>query len=49
VVKLLLNKESINPDFRDNNGQTPLLYAIGIRSKKVVKLLLNKEGVNPDS
>ena len=29
VVRLLLVKDGVNPDSKDNNGQTPLSWAAG--------------------
>ena|SRR5947209_3420468 len=49
VVKLLLDKEGVDPDSKDTiYGQTPLSLAAESGHEAVVKLLLDK-GVNPDS
>jgi hypothetical protein len=49
VVKLLLAKDGVNPDSKDNGRRTPLSYAAENGYEAVVKLLLAKDGVNPDS
>ena len=50
VVKLLLEKEGVEPDSKDNEyGQTPLSWAAENGHEAVVKLLLEKDGVDPDS
>jgi ankyrin repeat protein len=49
VVKLLLDKEGVDPNSKANNGQTPLSWAARYGHEAVVKLLLDKEGVDPDS
>jgi ankyrin repeat protein len=49
VVKLLLSKDGVNPDFKDDNGRTSLSWAAGNGHEAVVKLLLSKDGVDPDS
>ena len=49
AVKLLLAKDGVDPDFKDNNGQTPLSFAAGTGHEAVVKLLLAKKGVDPGS
>ena len=48
-MKLLLGKDSVNPDSRDNSGRTPLSYAARTRSEVVMKLLLAQDGFSPDS
>jgi ankyrin repeat protein len=50
VVKLLLKKEGVEVNTKDNYYQTPLSYAVENRHLEVVKLLLEKEGVevNPE-
>jgi ankyrin repeat protein len=41
-MKLLLTKDGVDPDSRDNDGQTSLLCAAEKGREAVVKLLLNK-------
>jgi hypothetical protein len=49
VVKLLLDKEGVDPDSKDTlYGQTPLGWAAANGHEAVVKLLLDREDVNPD-
>jgi len=40
VVKLLLEKDGVDPNSRDKNGQTPLLWAAWKGHDVVMKLLL---------
>ena len=47
-MKLLLEREDVNPDFPDNGGLTPLSWAAKEGNHGVVKLLLGWEDVNPD-
>jgi ankyrin repeat protein len=49
VVKLLLDKEGVDPDSKDSSGKTPLSWAAEKGHEAVVKMLLDKEGVDPDS
>ena len=49
VVELLLAKERVDPDPKDNNGQTPLSWAAENGHEAVVKLLLATERVDLDS
>ncbi|RPA98561.1 ankyrin, partial [Choiromyces venosus 120613-1] len=49
VVKLLLDREGVNPDSSDEHGRTLLSFAAEGGRKGVVKLLLDREGVNPNS
>ena len=46
-MKLLLVKDSVDPNSEDINDQTPLSWAT--QNEMVVKLLLAKENVDPDS
>ncbi len=39
VVELLLVKNNVDPDFKDNNGWTPLLWAAEKGREAIVKLL----------
>ncbi|KAH0553143.1 hypothetical protein GP486_006671, partial [Trichoglossum hirsutum] len=48
MAKLLLVKDGVDPDSRDTDGQTPLLWAARNGHEAVVKLLFVKYGVNPD-
>ena len=48
VVKILLKRETDNPDKPDNFGQTPLSHAARNGHEGVVKMLLGREEVNPD-
>ena len=48
VVKMLLEREDVNPDQADTDyGQTPLLWAAENGHEGVVKLLLERGDVNP--
>jgi ankyrin repeat domain-containing protein 50 len=50
VVELLLAKERVDPDSKDNKySRTPLSYAAESEHEAVVKLLLATERVDPDS
>ena len=50
VVKLLLDKEGVDPNSKDvRYGRTPLSWAAAKGCEAVVKLLLDKEGVDPNS
>ena len=49
VVKLLLEKDGVDPDSKDSSGQTPLSLAAISGNEEVVKLLLATEKVDPDS
>lgn len=44
VVKLLLEREDVNPDSLDEVGRTPLSYAAGNGHEGVVELLLVRAG-----
>jgi len=49
VVKILLEREDINPDQADTrSGQTPLLWAATNGHAGVVRILLEREDVNPN-
>ncbi|RYP27804.1 hypothetical protein DL767_007516 [Monosporascus sp. MG133] len=48
VVKLLLEK-GVDPDFKDNDGRTPLSWAAGNGRDADVKLLLNTGKIEADS
>jgi len=49
VVKLLLDKEDVDSEIKDDYGQTLLWWVATNGHEAVVKLLLDKEGVDPDS
>ncbi|KAF2182156.1 ankyrin [Zopfia rhizophila CBS 207.26] len=49
TVKLLLEHEGVDPDSKDYEGRTPLLWAAWSGDEVVVKLLLANDGVDPDS
>src|SRR5947199_3234073 len=49
VSKLLLAKDGVGPDSKDEYGRTPLSWAARNGHEAVVKLLLAKDGVEPDS
>jgi len=48
VVKILLEREEVNPGKPDKWGNTPLSDAAGNGHEGVVKILLEREEVNPD-
>ena len=49
IVKLLLQREDVNPDTPDAvYDQTPLSWAARKGHEGMVKQLLEREGVNPD-
>jgi len=49
VVKMLLEREEINPDQADTEyGRTPISYAAEKGHSGIVKMLLEREEVNPD-
>ena len=47
-MKILLEREEVNPNKPDNSGQTPLTYAAKNGHEGVVRILLGREEVNPD-
>ena len=47
MVKLLLEREEVNPDKPGDNGRTPLSYAAEGKHEGVAKLLLECEEVDP--
>jgi hypothetical protein len=50
VVRLLLVKDGVDPDSKDNIwGQTPLSWAAANGHEAVVRLLVAKGGIDPDS
>jgi len=48
VVKILLEREEVNPNKPNNHGATPLWFATAHGHEGVVKILLESEEVNPD-
>ncbi|SCO24412.1 unnamed protein product [Fusarium fujikuroi] len=48
VVKLLLDNPDLDPDVKDEEGQTPLSWAVRNRHKAIVKLLLFTGKVDPE-
>jgi hypothetical protein len=49
MVELLLAQDGVDPDSKDEKGQTPLSWAAKRGHGAVVELLLAREGVDPDS
>lgn len=49
MVKLLLEKDGVDPDLNDNFDRLPLSFAARNGHKVVVKLLLSKDSVDPNS
>lgn len=49
VLNCLLAREDIDPDSRDNHGDTPLSYAVRYRNIEAVRLLLSTGKVNADN
>jgi hypothetical protein len=48
MINLLLERTNLEPDEKDQRGQTPLLWAVEKGHKEVVKLLLATKKVNLD-
>ena len=48
VVRILLERDDIDPDKPDQDGRTPLWWAAWVGQEGVVKLLLGRDDVNPD-
>jgi ankyrin repeat protein len=48
-MKLLLAKNSVDPDSKNNNNRTPLSWAAANGRETVIKLFLVNNNVNPDS
>lgn len=48
VVSLLLSKDDVKSDSKDNMGQTPLSLAASSGHETIVKLLLAKDNVDPN-
>ena len=49
VVKQLLARDDVDPNSKDNSGQTPLLLAARKGNKSIVSLLLIRDNVNLNS
>ena len=49
IVRLLLERDGVDPDSKDSYGQTPLSWAAANGHEAIVKLLLGVEGIDPDS
>ena len=49
IVRMLLERDDVNPDSTDENGQTPLSWASENGHEAVVRILLERDDVNPDS
>lgn len=47
-MKLLVERDDVYADFIDNDGQTPLYYAVQNRHEAVVKLLVERDDVYAD-
>ena len=48
VVKILLERDDINPEKPSESGHTPLCYAAEGGHEGVVELLLERDDVNPE-
>ncbi|KAN0081856.1 Ankyrin repeat-containing domain protein [Elaphomyces granulatus] len=48
VIKVLLDRDGINPNIPDDTGRTPLFWA-SCGSLEAVNLLLGKEGIDPNA
>jgi len=48
VVKLLLEREDVDPDMPNNQGSTPLSWATDNGHEGIVKLLLDRNDVDPN-
>jgi ankyrin repeat protein len=49
IVKLLVEREDVEADSRDNDGRTPLMLAAQVGHEGIVKLLVEREDVEADS
>jgi ankyrin repeat protein len=49
VVKLLLDRDDVEADSKDNHGQTPLLWAAEQGQDVVVRRLVDRDDVIADS
>lgn len=48
-MKVLVEREDVNPDGSGGFGQTPLCLAAGNGRERIVKLLLERQDVYPDT
>ena len=46
---MLLEREDVQPDSRDNDGRTPLSWAVGNGRLQVVRSLLESGKIDPNS
>ena len=49
VVRMLLERNDVNPNTADKDGQTPLSWATRKGHGAVVRLLLEQDNANPDT
>ncbi|KAL2841364.1 ankyrin [Aspergillus pseudodeflectus] len=49
VVRLLLDRQDVKADSKDNDGLTPISFAAGGGHEAVVRLLLDRQDVDADS
>jgi ankyrin repeat protein len=47
-VKLLFERDGVDPDSKDSKGRTPLSWAAEKAHKAIVELLLAKDSVDPE-
>ena len=48
AVKILLDREDVNPNYEDEEGATALSHAAYLGREEVVKMLLDREEVDPN-
>ena len=48
-MKLLVERDNVVADLKDNSGWTPLLCAVWLRQEAVVKLLVKRDDVDANS
>ena len=48
VVKMLLERDDVDPNKPGEGGQTPLFLAARAGHEELVKLFLRREDINPD-
>ena len=49
AVKMLLERNDVNPDKADKGGRTPLSWAASYGYEEIVEILLERNDVNPDT